>query len=525
MTSLKNGYVSGGFAGITTTNSYNNRLQPSVLSAAHAGVPVVSISYGFDQDASPSVVKNNGNVVQIANNRENNRTQSFTYDELNRVATAQSQATSGTHCWGNSFAYDIWANLLSKTVTKCTAETLSVGVNTSNRITNTGFTYDAAGNLTNSGAGVMTYDAENRLATVAGVTYTYDGDGKRVKKSNGKLYWTGTGALAETDLAGVIESEFTFFNGKRVARRDGSGNTVFYYFSDHLGSASVVTNATGTIVEESDYYPFGGERVITNSDPNQYKFTGKERDTETGLDYFGARHYSSNLGRFATPDGFWKDSHPGAPQSWNEYAYVRNNPLRYIDPTGEASTSCHADGNGCVYSDNSGYAGGTEDGGRDPQKYEAQAKKRRSAAAAQKQKQKPKKELVVVAQNRPTVRLGTWAGRDATYYVVEVLVVDNKAKRTSGGAETNYDITLSEKSDNAPPGAILADPPQTQKRQFEDEQSVRAGRPYDVTRRWSIDKNPARVFDSVSGTLYDYEVLHLSFEARPQLRIEYKNNE
>ncbi|MGH9509004.1 MAG: hypothetical protein ACRD2M_03635, partial [Terriglobales bacterium] len=110
LSSLKNGFVSGGFAGITTTNSYNNRLQPLVLSAAHVGGTVLSFAYGFDQDPSPSVVKNNGNVVQIVNNRDNNRTQSFTYDELNRVATAQSQASSGTHCWGNSFAYDIWAN-------------------------------------------------------------------------------------------------------------------------------------------------------------------------------------------------------------------------------------------------------------------------------------------------------------------------------------------------------------------------------------------------------------------------------
>jgi RHS repeat-associated protein len=189
---------------------------------------------------------------------------------------------------------------------------------------------------------------------VAGVTYTYDGDGKRVKESSGKLYWTGTGsdALAETDLTGVIQSEFTFFNGKRVARRDGSGNTVFYYFSDHLGSASVVTNATGTIVEESDYYPFGGERVITNSDPNQYKFTGKERDTESGLDYFIARHYSSNLGRFLQPDEFAggpvdavssNDPLPDSPlpyaditnpQSLNKYSYTYNNPLVYVDPDG-----------------------------------------------------------------------------------------------------------------------------------------------------------------------------------------------
>jgi uncharacterized protein RhaS with RHS repeats len=63
--------------------------------------------------------------------------------------------------------------------------------------------------------------------------------------------------------------------------------------ADHLGSANVVTNATGSIEDESDYVPFGGERVITNTVPQSYKFTGKERDGESGLDNFGARYNSS----------------------------------------------------------------------------------------------------------------------------------------------------------------------------------------------------------------------------------------
>jgi RHS repeat-associated protein len=79
-----------------------------------------------------------------------------------------------------------------------------------------------------------------------------------------------------------------------------------------------------------------------------YKFTGKERYSESGLDNFGARYNSSNIGRFMSPDAFYKDSHVADPQSWNKYAYVRNNPLRYVDPTGEnatVSTSCTTDAN------------------------------------------------------------------------------------------------------------------------------------------------------------------------------------
>lgn len=58
-----------------------------------------------------------------------------------------------------------------------------------------------------------------------------------------------------------------------------------------------------------------------------YKFTGKERDSETGLDYFGARYYGSNMGRFTSPDKPFADQHVYDPQSWNLYSYTRNNPI------------------------------------------------------------------------------------------------------------------------------------------------------------------------------------------------------
>jgi RHS repeat-associated protein len=171
-------------------------------------------------------------------------------------------------------------------------------------------------------------------------TYTYDGDGRRVKKSSGTLYWYGAGSdpLDETDLTGVTTNsafkEYIFFAGKRIARRDSSNN-VDYYFADHLGTARIVTNATGTILDDSDFYPFGGERPVTSSSGNTYKFTGKERDPETGLDNFGARYNSSAMGRFMSVDPVTMTlGRLSDPQELNLYAYVRNNPLNHTDPTG-----------------------------------------------------------------------------------------------------------------------------------------------------------------------------------------------
>ncbi len=99
----------------------------------------------------------------------------------------------------------------------------------------------------------------------------------------------------------------------------------------------MITSADGSQIEqESDYYPYGGEPVIT-SGLNSYKFTGKERDSETQLDYFGARHYASSMGRFMQPDPmFFQASMVTDPQRFNLYAYVRNSPLNLVDPTGEA---------------------------------------------------------------------------------------------------------------------------------------------------------------------------------------------
>src|SRR5205807_8131745 len=189
----------------------------------------------------------------------------------------------------------------------------------------------------------------------SGFTYVYDADGNRAQKiqgnttpATGMLYWyMSSGIVGESDLLGNWQSEYVFFNGDRVARKDFPGNAVSYYFSDYLKTASVISDATGSnIKSESDYYPWGGELKFANGDSNHYKFTGKERDAETGLDYFGARYYSNGLGRFITPDWAAKATAvPYAefadPQSLNLYSYVRNIPTTKYDADG------HCPGDDC----------------------------------------------------------------------------------------------------------------------------------------------------------------------------------
>jgi RHS repeat-associated protein len=194
------------------------------------------------------------------------------------------------------------------------------------------------------------YDAENRIQSTAGTTYTYDSDGNRVKKVNtttgiGTLYWYGLpGIIAESDLSGILKSEYVFVNGKRAARIDVANNSVHYYLSDHLNSTSMVISSAGVTEDESDYSAFGTEYPVTSSGANHYKFSGKERDSESQLDYFGARYYSNAFGRFLTPD--WAatpESVPWAefddPQTLNLYGYVRGLPTTRFDAEGHQENS------------------------------------------------------------------------------------------------------------------------------------------------------------------------------------------
>jgi RHS repeat-associated protein len=149
-----------------------------------------------------------------------------------------------------------------------------------------------------------------------------------------------------------VWTDYIFAGGKRIAKvQVGTdlnidwANTQFYH-GDHLGSARLMTAYNGTTVPNSEatYLPFGQE-WNPQSSTNHYKFTGKERDAESGLDYFGARYYGSNMGRWMSPD--WAANATavpyanfGDPQSLNLYGYVRNSPVTRADVDGHCDGIC-----------------------------------------------------------------------------------------------------------------------------------------------------------------------------------------
>jgi RHS repeat-associated protein len=100
-----------------------------------------------------------------------------------------------------------------------------------------------------------------------------------------------------------------------------------------------LTDQNGQVISRRDFLPFGEEiqRANYGSDSVRNKFTGYQRDDETNLDYAKARMFGSGLGRFTSPDNFLNDSQVNDPQSWNEYAYARNNPLKITDHSGRTA--------------------------------------------------------------------------------------------------------------------------------------------------------------------------------------------
>src|SRR3989344_3177376 len=137
------------------------------------------------------------------------------------------------------------------------------------------------------------------------------------------------GTSQQTDGAPQPRTQIVYIyaNGQRIAKQQ-DGKT-FYFHNDHLGSATVVTDARGNVVEEKRYDPFGVE--LTGG--SKIGYNSKEMDKDTELNYYGARYYASEFGRFVTPDTV--KGKLVNPQSLNLYAYTLNNPLVYTDPDGE----------------------------------------------------------------------------------------------------------------------------------------------------------------------------------------------
>ena len=293
-----------------------------------------NISYGYDDV---------GNVLTITDAAAYDgdatpatQTQTFTYDPLHRLSTAQA---SGSTPYGGyaqrSYGYNNAGNVISFEGATFTYE------NTAHKhaVTHIGgvqkYWYDPNGNATRRINGsqdiTLAYDAENRLTGLtSGVTasHVYDGDGKRVKETISGVMRIFIGNYYEVD-SGVVK-KYYYAGSTRVA--ENRAGTLYYLLSDHLGSTAVTTDSAGNRVTELRYYPYGASRYNPGGQITTYRFTGQRWDSGTAIYFYNARWYDPTIGRFLQADSIVPS--PGNPQDLNRYAYCRNNPLTYIDQDG-----------------------------------------------------------------------------------------------------------------------------------------------------------------------------------------------
>ena len=280
-------------------------------------------------------------------------TTSYEYDDLYRLTQVNYPFEEIV-----SYNYDPMGNRISMTTTVDEIDkTINYVYDASDRLLQSGGTtydYDNNGNMVRKteNPGRITsynYDGANRLIALSKIfdksqkeiyNFEYDGDGNRLSKTtiNGKRTKSNEYLLdVNINLPQVLtesnDKDTTFYaHGLDLISMTDPHRGEFYYHYDGLGSVRSMSDSKESIKTIYLYDAFGQTRKEMGHVDNDFRFTGEQMDDETGLIYLRARYYDPNVGRFISKDpftGFVSDT-----QSLNRYSYVRNNPVRFVDPWG-----------------------------------------------------------------------------------------------------------------------------------------------------------------------------------------------
>lgn len=345
----------------------NSRLQVTELalgvSAGDGSRLKLNYEYGeLNTDGTVNAAKNAGNIAKQTISFAGQAgpfVQTYKYDALDRITEAQ-ETINGTQSWKQTFGFDIYGNrtnfsqIIGSASLQITNITLPTVDSATNRFTTTpgqGYSYDANGNIIGdpqkSQARSFTFNGDNKQTQVRDVTngntvigtYYYDGDGHRVKKVTGDVLHT-VSTVFVYDGMGKLVAEYS--TAPPIANP-----TISYTATDQLGSPRVITDKFGSVVSRRDFMPFGEELYAdgtyrkttdkygtTGQDTVRQRFTGYQKDAETGLDFAEARMYQNQHGRFTAIDPLLASGKSANPQTFNRYVYGLNRPLRMTDPSG-----------------------------------------------------------------------------------------------------------------------------------------------------------------------------------------------
>ena len=270
----------------------------------------------------------------------------YVYDDNSRLIR---ETRVGANAYDHQYSYDAVGN---RTEVDKDGAITTYTYDVNDRMTSAGaatYSYDANGNLIGtSEAGDMSsfeYNAADRMvrATVPGgavTDYVYDGDGIRVSRTDasgttrylvdGRNQTGVAQVIEELDGGGALQVSYTY--GMDLLSQD-RGGAISYYHADGLGSVRVLTNGAGNLTDTYLYDAYGNEVAATGSTDNSYRFVGEQYDPNIGFYYLRARYYDPTSGRFISMDPAAGD--PQSPISLHRYLYANDNPVNYVDPTGE----------------------------------------------------------------------------------------------------------------------------------------------------------------------------------------------
>jgi len=209
-----------------------------------------------------------------------------------------------------------------------------------NRLTNVNdaaYTWDANGNLLNDGTNTYSYDSANRLKAVSGgqsaVSYTYDGLGNRLQQAANGNTITYVNDLNAGLTQVLSDGTNTYLYGvDRIAQLPANNpQKADYFLGDALGSVRQMADETSAVIYAASYDPFGNVNASAGNGSSMFGYTGEQQDAN-GMVYLRARYYGPYLNQFIQPDPIVPNY--AEPQSLNLYSYVRNNPIKYTDPSG-----------------------------------------------------------------------------------------------------------------------------------------------------------------------------------------------
>jgi RHS repeat-associated protein len=264
----------------------------------------------------------------------------YGYDQFNRLASRT--VTEGT-AQNFAYSYNRYGNRASQTVTAGSGPQPSFNFNAANNHI-AGYTYDAAGNMTNDGSHGYTYDAEGNILTVDGGgngSYAYDALNRRVRvvaggadtvylfDAAGRRVAAGNALVAGGTIGGVY-----YWGGRPIAYYTTSPAATHFEQQDYLGNERLRTSYSGAVEGAFASLPFGDGFASSGADTDPHHFAGLDHDAEDNTEHAQFRNYSSAQGRWLAPDPYDGSYDITNPQSFNRYAYVLNNPLSLTDPSG-----------------------------------------------------------------------------------------------------------------------------------------------------------------------------------------------